>query len=107
MRTSTETLHRSAQNVPSLSLTDLSIKSLKSDTRTDFWDAKIPSFGVRVGPRSKTFILKQGNSRQTIGQYPSISLQEARRKALALKSADTKPRNQTTFLEAYTAFKEI
>jgi integrase len=59
--------------MPNLPLTDLSVRSLKSEARTDFWDTKIPSFGVRVGARSKTFIAKVNNRRITIGQYPATT----------------------------------
>jgi integrase len=72
--------------VPNIALTDLTLRSLKSDQRTDFWDTKTPGFGVRVGSRSKTFIVKSGNSRVSLGSYPECSLQEARRRALAAKS---------------------
>src|SRR5579859_2429147 len=72
--------------MPRLQLTDLTIRALKSDAQTDYWDTKTPGFGIRVGKLTKTFIAKVQNQRHTIGQYPEISLQDARRKALALKS---------------------
>ena len=87
-------------------LTDLTVKSLKAEKRTDFWDAKLPSFGIRVGPRSKTFIVKIGNSRRTIGTYPAISLQDARRAAQIEKVTPTAPlaSSPTTFQDAYDLF---
>ena len=72
--------------MPRLQLTDLTIRALKANAQTDYWDTKTPGFGVRVGKLTKTFIAKVQNQRHTIGQYPEISLQDARRKALALKS---------------------
>ncbi len=91
----------------SVSLTDLTIRALKADKQTDFWDAKTPAFGIRVGPRSKTFIGKIDNSRRAIGSYPDMSLQEARRRFLALKSEKPSSHTRTTFLQAYNAFKEL
>jgi integrase len=55
--------------------------------QSDYWDTKTPGFGVRVGPNSKTFVVKAGNRRTTIGRYPDeISLSDARKKALGVKS---------------------
>ena len=72
--------------MPQLQLTDLTIRALKSDARTDYWDTKTPGFGIRVGKNTKTFIVKVNNRRITIGQYPDITLQEARQRALGKKS---------------------
>jgi integrase len=59
--------------------------------QTDYFDAKVPGLGLRVGARGKTWTLLylQGGKRKrlTFGPYPSISLAEARRKALEAKSA--------------------
>jgi len=93
--------------MPSITLTDLTIRSLKVEPRTDYWDAKTPSFGVRVGKRSKTFIAKIHNQRVTIGTYPAMSLANARRKALALKSEQAPvPAASVTFEHAYEKFKQ-
>lgn len=87
-------------------ITDALLRALKAEQRTDFWDAKTPGFGVRVGAHTKTFIAKVANQRHTIGSYPDISLADARRKALALKA---KARQQfgveVTFEAAYETFK--
>jgi integrase len=99
-----------ASVMPNTPLTDLTIRSLRptdDGQRTDYWDTKFPSFGVRVGPRSKTFIGRLGSGRVALGSYPDMSLQEARRRLLALKSVKPMPRRETTFLEAYKAFKAI
>jgi hypothetical protein len=92
--------------MPKLLLTDISIRALNADVRTDYWDTKTPGFGVRVGPRTKTFIAKHGGTRQTIGAYPAVTLQDARRKAFSLK-AEGKPiqAGKLTFKEAYERFK--
>jgi integrase len=89
-----------------IALTDLSIRSLKCETRTDYWDAKTPGFGIRVGRRTKVFIAKVANRRHTLGVYPKLSLADARRKALSLKSEDEPViRSKITFEQAYEKFK--
>lgn len=94
-------------DVPRIALTDLTIRSLTAETRLDFWDTKVPAFGVRIGPHSKTFIVKVGNARKSVGSYPEMSLQDARRRAMALKSEKPKPHQPTTFRQAYEAFKSV
>jgi integrase len=91
--------------MPTLSLTDLTIRSLKAEKRTDFWDTKLPSFGVRIGPRSKTFIVKVGNGRKSVGSYPETALADARKLAMALKAEKPREGQPTTFKQAYEAFK--
>jgi hypothetical protein len=64
-----------------LKLTDLTIQHLKfQHPQVTYWDTMLPAFGVRVGSRSKTFIVMQGKARkhQTIGRYPAMKLQKAR-----------------------------
>jgi hypothetical protein len=72
--------------VPKLALNDLRIMSLKAPEQgqCDVWDAgfKGGSFGVRISQGgAKTFILKHGNRRHTIGRYPILKLAEARTEA--------------------------
>jgi len=86
--------------VPTIVFTDLSIRSLTFETRTDVWDAKTPGFGMRVGRRSKVFIAKVTNRRHTLGGYPDLTLAEARRKALALKSEEAPGRPVQNYLRA-------
>jgi integrase len=92
--------------MPKLLLTDISIRALKSETRVDYWDTKTPGFGIRVGPRGKTFILKQGGTRRTVGSYPALGLQEARKQAFTFKG-EGKPTasSKMTFEAAYEKFK--
>lgn len=71
-----------------MALNDIKLKSIPYATGNQYvvWD--FPSFGVRVGKRTKTFVLKIGNDYHVIGRYPIISLKEAREEAkrrLALK----------------------
>jgi integrase len=46
-----------------------------------FWDANLPSFGVRVGKNRRTYIIKKSNRYITLGHYGVISLAEARNRA--------------------------
>jgi Arm DNA-binding domain len=92
--------------MPRAQLTDITLRALKSDgAQIDYWDTKTPGFGVRVGKRSKTFIAKVNNQRITIGSYSDLSLQEARRRALGLKSeASPNQRSAVRFKEALDVF---
>jgi integrase len=91
--------------MPRLQLTDVTIRALKSDSRVDYWDTKTPGFGIRVGANTKVFIAKVHNKRTTIGQYPDISLQDARREALGLKSKKKEARTKSPpFDEAVEQF---
>lgn len=86
--------------MPTIKLTDLTIKSLKTrpgDRQTEWWDDNFTgaSFGVRVGQRTTTgvytkqFMLMYRNAqgerrRISLGSYPIISLSEAKQKARAV-----------------------
>jgi hypothetical protein len=75
--------------VPVIRFTDLSISKLKADKQQRFLDSALPGFGILVGKRRKTFFLVTDSKRrtfQTLGQYPAISLQEARRSALLIST---------------------
>lgn len=69
--------------MPTIRLTDLGLLNLAPLPKlTDFWDATLPTFGVRVSPKgTKTFVLKLRTGRQAIGRYPIISLSDARTEA--------------------------
>ncbi|MGZ8386820.1 MAG: tyrosine-type recombinase/integrase [Rhodoplanes sp.] len=90
--------------MPKTCLSDLKIRSLKSDRQIDHWDTKTPGFGIRVSSRSKTFIANRGGTRQTLGHYPAISLQEARRRFFALKALTDTGTPQISFLQARSEF---
>lgn len=85
--------------MPRLHLTDLSIRALKPTERyTTYWDTKLAGFGVRVGLRSKTFIVMRGNERRRVkvGSYPEKPLAEARKEAQRLLiSRDVQPSTAT------------
>src|SRR5262245_52017337 len=76
----------------------------------DYWDEKLPAFGLRVSQGgSRTFVLKRNNSRITIGRYGTISLSEARAEAKRLLAEFTlgKVRPQSiTYPQAVDLFIE-
>jgi integrase len=90
--------------MPQLQLTDLTIRALKADAQTDFWDTKTPAFGIRVGKRGRTFIAKVHNRRVTLGRYPDLSLADARKQALGLKSEKRVIPNAIRFDQALELF---
>ena len=63
-------------------LTDISLASLPTGYH---WDRSLPSFGIYIGTRAKTFLIIRNNGRrEKIGRYPDYSLKDARRKAITL-----------------------
>lgn len=48
-----------------------------------FFDTKTPGFGIRVGVKTKTWVVMRGRNRElvTIGKYPELSLADARTEA--------------------------
>jgi integrase len=55
--------------------------------RTIYWDTTLPGFGIRIGKRTKNFVIMYGQSRnlKTIGNWPSVSLKDARTEAKRLQ----------------------
>jgi integrase len=90
--------------MPRTILNDVKIRALKADRQTDFWDTKTPGFGVRISPRSKTFIANRNGTRQTLGHYPAITLQEARRRFFAFKAVTDTGHPQISFQQARSEF---
>ncbi len=99
--------------MPIVSLNDLTIRSLKpSASQVMYWDRGLKSFGLRVSPGgTMTWTLLVGEERQRVklGNYPVISLREAREIA-RLKLAERtlgqhRPRTKT-FSEALGTFEE-
>lgn len=74
-----------------VSLTDFKVKNLKAadaGKRYDVMDADVRGFGIRVNDRrERTFIFysrfpgKSSPERRSLGEYPAISLEDARKKA--------------------------
>jgi integrase len=96
--------------MPKVTLTEITLRSLKpSERQTDYWDASMPNFGVRVGLTHKTFIvMTPGRSRVALGRTSTISLAQARqmaRERLYAPRATPEPdQPSTTFSEALELF---
>ena len=86
-----------------ISLTDLTVQKLKAGT---YFDTKTPAFGIRVGKHRRTWIITKGKERAvlTLGHYPALSLQDARRKALIALGSPLAARTAPPFPEALDAF---
>jgi integrase len=88
-----------------LKLTDLAIKTLPEGV---YFDEKTPGFGLLVGKRRKTWLVVKGTGRVRvrIGHYPTLSLADARRKAMVALGSTDELRTSTPFLEVRDAFLE-
>jgi Arm DNA-binding domain/Phage integrase family len=88
----------------------MSVRTLKpSQGYVTYWDDTTPSFGIRVGMKSKTWTIMRGRNRErvSIGRYPDISLAEARAEAKRLLSTIPDARSTPkTFAEAREEFLE-
>lgn len=74
--------------MPQTAFTDLFLRKVKPPEkgRVEYYDGRIPGFGLRVNATgAKTFFLvgRHGRAfrRVTLGRYPTVSLEKARRKA--------------------------
>lgn len=89
-------------------LTETAIRAAKPGT---VWDGSLKHFGLRTTPAgSKSFIiLVASGRRRVVGQYPTITLKQAREKARQLLAEKTLGRFQpqtTTWQAALTAYLE-
>lgn len=95
-----------------MQLTDISIKALKPPAKgqVTYTDDTVPGFGVRISQGGiKSFVVVHGRNRRrtTIGRYPTISLQEARKAAKVLLAEKTLGKFTTppiNFEEAHKLF---
>jgi integrase len=94
-----------------MKLTDMSVKALTvgAGQRT-FFDDTCPGFGVRVSPRSKTFVVvMRRNSAtrwETLGKYPEpLSLAEARKRARVRLNSTDPINTPITFEEAFAEYQ--
>ena len=92
--------------MPQLHLTELTVRSLKSDTTAYFWDTTLPAFGIRVGKTKKTWTIIKGQNRDrvTVGHYPDMTLSEARTAAKRLLLDPVQRRTSLAFHEALELF---
>lgn len=67
-----------------LHMTDVVVSRLKEPGT--YFDETTPAFGLRVGKNRKTWFVIRGRERlrSNIGQYPSVSLADARKEAKKL-----------------------
>src|SRR5580704_14563412 len=72
------------------------------------FDTRLSSFGMRVGKNRRTWLVVKGDNRTkvSLGHYPSISLQDARKKAHAALVALPDEKPALAFPEALDAFLE-
>lgn len=91
--------------------TDAWIRSLPPPAKAQelHWDARLPTFGLRVGKTAKTFIIKLNNDFITIGRFGILGLAEAREEARRILAERTlgKVRPQSiTYPQALKLFLE-
>jgi Arm DNA-binding domain len=76
--------------MPKIQFSDLTVKTLKPGV---YFDTKTTAFGIRVGKNKRTwFVLKGANSVKVgVGRYPSLSLADARKRALVALGVKSLP----------------
>ena len=84
--------------MPQIRFTDRKIQSLPRPAKgqVSYLDASERGFGIRVGGTKTWFVKYVHHGRQrwvSLGQYPAVTLVDARREALAVKSAVAKGRD--------------
>src|SRR5437899_1246280 len=92
-------------------LTEVALRSMHSSAsgRVTHWDAVVKHFGVRITPAgAKTFIVLLGSGRrQSIGQYPTITLAQARDKAKHILAERTLGRHQASSISWQAATEKF
>ena len=81
-------------------LTDISLKTLQPPVKgqVTYTDDTLPGFGVRISQGGvKSFVVVHGRNRKrtTIGRYPTISLQDARKAAKQILAERTLGKHET------------
>jgi integrase len=81
-------------------LTDITVRTLPEGLH---FDARLPSFGIRVGKRRRTWIVVKGKNRTkvSLGHYPAMSLADARKRAMAELSRSASPSEETAIMPSY------
>jgi integrase len=92
--------------MPKLHMTDIVVSRLKD--RGTYYDQTTAAFGLRVGKNRKTWFVIRGRERlrTNIGQYPAVSLADARKEARRLLTEAPVKGDRLTFNAAYELFKE-
>lgn len=89
-------------------LTDLVVRQLPFTEKGQkrYFDETTPGFGLTVGTRTKTFMVVYGSKRtmQTLGQYPTVSLQDARKAAKRLLAQEPTKNASMAISEAVAAY---
>ncbi len=88
-------------------LTDISVRRLKpTDKQVVYYDSQLANFGVRVGKKAKTFIVKLGKTRtiKSIGRCPEISLSDARQEAMLLLATGPVFHSKARYLDVVKHF---
>ena len=87
-------------------MTDLVVARLKFNGT--YYDEMTPAFGLRVGKNRKTWFVVRGRERlrTNVGQYPVISLADARKEARKLLTEEPTKADRITFNAAYDLYKE-
>jgi integrase len=96
--------------MPVAHLTDLFIQRLQpADPHVTYYDRMLPSFGIRVGKRSRTFVIMKGQNRKRIplGRYPEISLKHARDRAKVLLCSSQAPQSASAAPSVYFAVHQF
>jgi integrase len=92
-------------------LTEVALRSMHSSPsgRLTHWDTVVKHFGVRITPAgAKTFIVLLGSGRrQSIGQYPTITLAQARDKAKRILAERTLGRHQASSISWQAAAEKF
>jgi integrase len=92
--------------MPKTHLTDVVVSRLKIPGT--YFDESTPAFAIRVGKNRKTWFVIRGRERErtNIGQYPAVSLADARKEAKKLLTEEPAKHSKMTFAGAYEEFKE-
>ena len=92
-------------------LTDMAVRKLAhpESGQVTYWDESTPGFGMRCSSKSKSFVVMYGPQRRlkTLGRYPDLSLQDARKEArrfLSVTAFHTPKTASITFEEAVAHF---
>ena len=91
-----------------MQFTDIAIRQLKlsKEGQSTFFDSSLGGFGIRVGTKSKAWIVKYGKTRRikTLGHYPDKSLSDARREAKRFLAVHSSKTSTTDYPDAVLSF---